>query len=150
MITFRSPTLADCEHLLANLRPADRAEIDKAGNLTAAEMFAVAQNEDTFAVTTEAGDLICIYGVHPLPPQPHIGIVWLLGTDLLDRYLLCLCKRAPAVIEGWFKKYRILSNMTDRENRRILMWLRWLGFTFVSDVAVRGHPFVQFVKERHV
>jgi hypothetical protein len=148
MIHFRSPTPADCENLLANLRPADRAEIDKAGNITPQEMFAVAGNEDTFAVFTEGGDLICIYGVHPLPPQPHIGVVWLLGTRLLDSHLFCLCKRAPEVIRGWFEKYEILSNMTDRENRRIIMWLRWLGFSFTTSVEVRGHPFVQFVKVR--
>lgn len=148
MIVFKTPTLADCENLLSNLRPADREEIDAGGNCTAQEMMECLGNEDSFAVFTEGGDLICVYGVYPHPKDPKVGIVWLLGTPLLDLHLFVLCKRAPAVIEEWLKKYSVLSNITDKRNRRIIMWLRWLGFKFIADVDLRGHPFVQFVKVR--
>lgn len=146
MIRFRHLTLSDCAHLLSNLRDHDRREFERLGGISPESLYA--NRGDSMAVETVGGELICAYGCTPHEVIPGAGIVWLMGTPLLDRFMFALCKRAREVVDGWLEQYQSLTNLCDVENLRIRTWLRWLGFRFTTTVPINGHPFQVFIKER--
>lgn len=147
MIRLTSPTESLCHSLMSNLRAHDRVEVEALGRGTTGAVLweAVKVAHEAHAVTIDR-ELVCIFGVQP------DGTVWLLGTPLLDRRLITLCKLAPAFINRWLNRFEFLSNITDQRNRRIVMWLRWLGFSFGEPFDLNGHTFLPFAltKARHV
>ena len=145
MITFRSPTMADCYNLAANLRDSDRDEMLAArGGITPGDLWGALRDRwDGKAAFAEDGKLICIFAVNPHPTE-GVGVPWLLGTPLLDRYMISVCSHARDVLKLWHKKFHTLTNFTDIRNRRILNWLRWLGFRFGDTVALNGCIFINF------
>jgi len=147
-------TVFDCNELVANLRTHDRAEVVAARGsmITALDLWAsVEKCDERFSVFSGDG-LICIYGLAQHPTHPHVGVVWLLGTPLLDRHMFSLCREAKLMLAQWHKQYAVLTNMTDQRNRRILRWLKWLGFKFVNEVPIgpEAIPFIIFQSVRHV
>jgi hypothetical protein len=147
MIGQRAAEFTDYQELVANLRPADRAEIAALrGDVSALDIW-MAGHFDATAVHVD-GVLVCIYGVNQHPIQEYIGIPWLLGTVALDRNILSLCKMAPKILKQWHRKYETLTNFTDARNGVIRKWLAWLGFYFVGMAPVGPDrlPFIQFVR----
>jgi len=145
MITTAPPTVFDCQHLMSNLRPHDEAEVVALGGRTATELWDAVRASHEAQAVFEDGKLVCIYGINPHPAK-CVGIVWLLGTPLLDSRMISLCKQAREVIARWQQSFAVLTNCTDSRNTRILVWLRWLGFRLVGAIPVNGHNFIQFEK----
>jgi hypothetical protein len=146
MITFRTTSAADCRTLVANLRPQDRAEMQATrGGLTVEDLWDAAQEATQCFAAYLGGKLVCIFGVNPHPTE-GVGVPWLLGTPLLDRYMISVCKQAKAILVDWHTAYPTLTNFTACRNTRILNWLRWLGFSFGDTVVLNGHTFIQFSK----
>ena len=150
MIEFKPATVFDCSALLSRLRTHDRAEMEAAHpHLTAMDLWdACKAPHDATSAFTDAGELVCMFGVSTHPVRQDVGIPWLLGTPLLDRYMLSVCKIARERLAGWLQRYTVLTNLTDLRNRRIIMWLRWLGFSLGATIPVgpNATPFIQFSK----
>jgi hypothetical protein len=139
--TTRKPRPTDAYLLYAHMRPQDRDEcVAFMGHAPSAlELWlAMEEQDEAYAVHTEDA-LVCIYGV-------KAGVPWLLGTKALDHRMMSLCKQARPVIERWLATYGTLSNVTSKHNRRVLAWLRWLGFSFGPTDIINGHPFIRFYK----
>lgn len=149
---FSPTTEFDCYELMDNLRPGDRREMAVAHpGLTVDDLWGSckAPHQATSAFAPD-GKLICIFGVNEYPLSPTVGIPWLLGTPLLDRYMLSVCKLARKHVAGWHERYETLTNVTDSRNTRILRWLKWLGFKFLSVVPMgpQAVPFIHFSSSR--
>lgn len=145
MIRYEPTNVFHVHELIANLRPADRAEVEAArGVITPLQLWDDIRCGHPTTVLNAQRRVVCVYGVSTHPVQKHVGIVWLLGTDLLDEHMFQLCRETRAVLTEWRKKYAVLTNYTDKRNTRVLRWLRWLGFAFGSEINVRGHTFIQF------
>lgn len=150
-LTFTPPDRTDAIELAQEMRDHDVAEC-------AAALGYVPNPEEilewcdgcveSFAVRDEDGRLICIFGVRRSEDPSGYGIPWLLGTAMLDVRMISLCKLARGYIDRWIGEFGALQNMTDKRNRRIIMWLRWLGFRMQDQYIVNGHAFIRFSRTR--
>jgi hypothetical protein len=153
VITFKPATSFDVSHLLKNLRPHDAAEIEATGGITEMKLWECIEGaNEAYSVFTEDRELVCIFGINPHPVDQHQGIVWLLGTHLLDRHLKTLCKASTYWLKRWHTKYPVLTNHTDQRNKKVLRWLQWLGFKFINVNPVGPYkvPFIHFIRECYV
>jgi hypothetical protein len=150
MIEFQPATAFDCGVLFSNLRAHDRAEMEAAHpDLTAMDLWDACKAPHEATAAFHDGELICIFGVSAHPVYADIGIPWLLGTPLLDGFMLHVCKLGRKYVAEWLQRYTVLTNLTDKRNRRIILWLRWLGFKFAPEEVPMGPnaiPFIQFFK----
>jgi hypothetical protein len=151
-IEFQKPTIFDVTRLMRHLRPHDQAELAALGGKSEMDLWSALQESiEAFAVY-DGVDLVCLCGVNPHPHDTHQGVIWLLGTDLLDSRLKSLHKYAPAFIKEWHKKFPVLTNLTDQRNTVVLRWLQRLGFKLINtyEVGPYRRPFVHFIRESYV
>lgn len=151
MIRYVPTTIYHISELLHDLRAADRAEVAAArGRVTAMQLWDDVKGAHRVITAMDSCNrVVAVFGVSRHPAEADVGVVWLLGTDLLDRYIVSLCKEARRFIVDWHKTFCILTNFTDERNTRVLRWLRWLGFIFAPEpILVRGHRFIQFISSR--
>src|SRR5574337_448766 len=148
-VRIQRAALSNAVQLCENIRPRDAEEVLAVGGVLDPEQLwsRLSCSDEVFAAVTYEGELICLFGVGPFPAQTEVGIPWLLGTPLLDKNAVTLCRWAPYWLRRWQRKYPVLTNFTSRTNRRVLSWLKWLGAEFVREIEVGSNsmPFVQFV-----
>jgi hypothetical protein len=150
---YRTPTYEDCELLAAEMRPADRRECEAVTGTAklAPDLWRCTQNCFECQSMFVDGKLVAIFGVGFYPGDDTVGIPWLLGTRELDRFMFSLCRDSKATVARWHERFAVLTNCTDKRNRRILMWLRWLGFQILPTEIPTGMqqlPFLQFISTR--
>lgn len=135
-ILVRPPRRADIPVLVANLREADRQELEAArgGEPHEAVRSALALSSHRWAMDVD-GNLGLVGGIVTVSLLNGIGSPWLLGTTELDRIPGALTKiglRYRDVALGLFPE---LVNYVDARNVKAIRWLKRLGFT-VSDTPV--------------
>jgi ribosomal protein S18 acetylase RimI-like enzyme len=151
-LEVREPTPADCAELLANLRPADRDELEATiGEDTdklAALEYCVARSSHAWVLTID-GRVGMLSGLVPVSTllggdeaQP-----WMMGTTLMAQrpgVLTRISARYLRVMKGCYPR---LANYVDARNTTSIAWLRRLGFTVHADtvpIGPRGLPFHLF------
>lgn len=150
MIKIRRSTRGDFDELIAGMRQRDAEEVfASAGTLSAHEMYQRAGSSLT--ALDDTNRVVAIFGCEPLRGHDTVGVPWLLGTNLLDRHVLSMCRTARQYVDKWLDTYPILTNATSTTNTVVIDWLKWLGFHFAytfpgaydSDIT-----FIQFSKRR--
>lgn len=137
----------DVEHVKANLRPADRLEIEL---FTGREPAAVVDETVHLSVVSGAGlwlgETCCIYGVAPRAPGSPVGVPWLLSTPSVERHAPALLRGSAAAVREMRKMFPWMENVVHAENRHALGWLKWLGFAMdeARPMGVSGAPFIRF------
>lgn len=94
---------------------------------------------------------MAMYGVAPVPGAPHIGAVWLLGSDEIEHSSKLFARYSRDALAALFNAvpYQALYNVTHGKNVVHHRWLRWVGFQFQEcPVIVNGEPFYAFIKLR--
>jgi len=143
------PDTLDLEDLVANLRDQDRNEIlglDKDVEFTIPE--SVKNSEFVLAVNQKStGDLISIFGVGN--HSEEIGIPWMLGTKLFDKYHRSFVRYGPEWLKYLLKDYKLGINWISEENKRSYRWLNSIGATFIDNEWNPAIPsgYLQFVIE---
>jgi len=129
-VEFRELHPGDLEHLAANLRAQDTAELEAAGRGDALEVLreCVAQS-DYVRVATADGEPGCVFGARCtgtwLTPS---AIVWMLGTDLVRVHQRALASKAPRYIQAMRQKFGRLYNCVHADNTLAIGWLKRSGF----------------------
>lgn len=145
-------TAGHVDELHAGMREQDLREVYAvSGHLSAHEMRQHLLQNESYAALDASGRLICIFGCGPAPARDSVGVPWMLGTDRLDRHIFSMCRQARAFIDKWHAQYEVLTNATDVENRKVILWLRWLGFKMLYTFPAPRDPevtFITFSKER--
>jgi hypothetical protein len=147
VVEIAQPTSAHVEELAANLRRADRAEIEAAGHRDATKAIA-----DSLALSTHMGTLlfdgqvVAIFGLVPLSLVAGVAAPWLLGTDLVVVHRRALMRLAPSYIAAMLRAYPHLLNLVHADNALAVRWLRRAGFTLHAPQPnpVTGAPFHRF------
>lgn len=147
-IDIATPDERDLEALAANMRAEDRAECEAATGC--ANMLAVVR--DSFAASSECwrlrvnGSLVCVWGVVPLPGGSR-GVVWMLGTDAVERFPVAFWRVCRTVVPELAAKWAVLVNAIDIRHEKAIRWGERLGFAFGAPIAhgARGMPFLPFV-----
>lgn len=135
------------EHVAEFMRAADRAELAAISNRphTLSLAASVACSTHAYAGMVD-GEPICIFGVGPESLLAGRGIVWMLGTDGIERHAGAFLRRSRKVIASLRSVYPVMTNYVDCRNAKAIAWLQWLGFRMdvPAPYGVAGLPFMRF------
>lgn len=122
------------EHLIANMRSADCAEVRALGGLTPRQALEQSlQARGSCWTGLLDGEPAAIFGVCPLTVTGGMGVAWLLGTPLLERHWRTFARYSSARVAELLDRYDVLVNIVHADNRVALRWLAWLGATFTPN-----------------
>lgn len=130
-VTFRIPTHADAYDLAELMRQSDIDELKTVFDLEPldAVLRSIAGSDDRFLFAALVDDrLACIFGC--VPSDDGIGIPWMMGTPVLDRYGKRLTQEATRLVRMMLAEYPTLTNIIDPNNVKTKRWLESLGFWF--------------------
>lgn len=114
--------------IAANLRQADRNELWAVAALLPDDALRLSLAAPGVARTWLIdGEPAAMGGISDGPERGH-GVVWLLGTDAIDRHARAFLIESRRQFEAARSAYDFVFNWVDARNVRSLRWLRWLGF----------------------
>lgn len=139
---------ADVAALVADMRPADRLELEASHGADPQKAVQRAVDISTISWAVEAGGaLIMLGGVAPVSMLGGVGSPWMLGTNLLDRSPGALTRVGVQYLQVVKGLYPELENYVDARNVKSIRWLRRLGFK-ISPAPIpygpQGLPFYRF------
>lgn len=139
-VTVRVARLEDALVVAANMREADRREVEASSNSTPESAVLESLRVSTHAWIGYYDDRpACVFGVAPLNMVAGIGSPWLLGTDELVERRAAFLRRCRPFVARMLAVYPRLENKVDDRNEASKAWLSWLGFT-LDEPAPHG-PF---------
>ena len=153
MVEIKTAIPEDIAVLLANLREADRLELEAshgvyADHLSILQKGLIRSGDHAWSMFVD-GDLAGVGGVVPAGSLlgGEEGIPWILGTDLLGKHPGALTRAAKDYFDRVKDVYPVMANYVDARNTKAIRWLKRLGFV-VSDKATSygpyGMPFYRF------
>lgn len=77
-------------------------------------------------------------GVTPVSVIEGRGLIWMLGTDALDRSHRAILTLAPPILKAIERETPKLENIIAVDNRKSAAWLRRLGFAFDEEILYVG------------
>jgi ribosomal protein S18 acetylase RimI-like enzyme len=139
--------LSDIVDLYPRLRTVDYDEVRAAnGPMVAYTLVRGFElSDECWAARSEKGELLAVWGT---VPSSEGGVIWLLGTDELDRHRGALLRLAMKYVANMLLTYGRLYNYVDARNAKAIRWLDRLGFT-IYPAEPRGYenlPFHLFEK----
>lgn len=128
---IRAATEEDAEYLSTRLKPMDMREIDAVSGRSAlaALKSGVNGSEDCCVLTADNAPL-CIYGVRKMSHLSDTGVAWLLGTEEVEEHFMKFGRECGKELKNMMGNLKMIENYCHVENRKTIVWLRWLGFKF--------------------
>ncbi len=143
----RRPTPEDVEHIIANIRDEDVAEIAAldGGNVRDALNETPDMDKNAFVWERE-GKVHAIFGVNPVPDMDKVGVIWMLATKTFDDHFMAFAAACKVVVEHMIENYEYLFNYVYVDNKKSIRWLKWLGFDVkpAEPIGVDGAQFHRF------
>ncbi|SRR5881394_447068 len=131
MMRFRKASMDDGIKVLANLRPEQRATIEKL-NLDPLGLLAKVINKEFPSMTVEIdGEVASVFGVHRETLLSDAK-VWMITTELIEKHPVAFLRASRRFTEDLHKNYGPLIGMVDSDFERSRRWLRWIGFKEVK------------------
>ena len=126
---IRAATQEDAEYLSTRLKPMDMREIAAVTGRPALAVLrsGIIGSEDCQVGTVDDVPL-CIYGVRKPSHLSDSGIAWLLGTEEVDKHFMKFGRECGKELKKMMSNLRMIENYCHVENRKTIVWLRWLGF----------------------
>jgi hypothetical protein len=87
---------------------------------------------------------VAVLGVKPMEPYSNIGVIWLLGTDGLNKMKKFFLKITKRIIKELSIGYDMLYNLVDSRYTKTIRWLEWCGFTIDEPSTYNGELAVPF------
>lgn len=135
-----------------NLRQSDLDELEAmSGNeprYVLLESFSLSSH--AFVILDRENTPIAVYGAAPYPLD-GVGIVWMLGTDGIEREALAIGKATKPTFEMLNEAYPLaLWNYIDDRNKPSMRWLRWGGFKIIKTqpMGLKGLTFHLFARSK--
>ena len=162
-------TREHCRQLAPRMKEADIQEVRRASGLTPLEALETSldlSREANAFILRPSGlkpkgpprvalkpKVVAISGVAPHPKEGSVGtvtcgIVWAL-TASLSGWEKTFWKTSQELILEYEKKFLLLMNFCDVDNKETIRYLKRLGFVFirrVEEFGVEKRPFYQFVR----
>ncbi len=132
-------TLDHVGAIAEKVRPADRDELWAASNITAERAMRNGIEHSEVAMTGLIdGVPVCMWGVVRESLVCNMGVPWMIGTELLDKYAATFLRRCRAPILEIFAGYDILVNHVDARNKKAIKWLGFMGFKVEKEPVTYG------------
>jgi hypothetical protein len=142
------------EHIAANLRPADKAEIEASLGDDVDPFWTLFESWDfsirSWLIVDETGLPIGIFGVAPFSRE-KVGVAWLLGTPGMEEAAYSVARQTRRYIREMHEAYPILWANVDARNELSMKWLAWAGFGVVDANPAFGPQkrlFLEFLRTR--
>ncbi len=133
---------ADVHDLEGRLRHADLIELE-AHDISASSALKVGLALSDPCYTIEhRGRCIAMFGTTPSFDEPHLGTVWLLGSDEISEITTPFLRQSHKWLDAIAKGYEALTNVVHEDNELHHRWLRFLGFKFIR----RRSPWIEFAR----
>jgi hypothetical protein len=121
------------------MRPGDAAEVQASSGQTPVEavLDSWSLSRETWTVRFN-GEVGAVFGVaeHEVSTVLNpIHVVWLLTTDVIERYRLTFYKASRKVLPDLVKRYGTLFNLVDTRYTRAINWAYRIGFRLGEPVA---------------
>ncbi len=144
-LEIRAATPADVAPFAAELRDADRAELEAShGDPAAAIEQSLAVSGDTGRIAFVGGRRAAMFGLQPLSLLPAVAAPWLLTTPAVERVPVTFARVLRAVSRDWARTWT-LRTLVDSRYHSALRLLSLTGYHVAGTPAVElgGVPFVQ-------
>lgn len=150
MLETRLSRPEDVTFLAPRLRDADLRELLAAGSPSPEQALqdGLDHSRQCVSVVNDEDSAVAMFGVVP-SPEEGVGFIWLLGSDEIKSAKTRFLRRSKLWVETFHEDFPVLTNFVDQRNEAHLMWLRWLGFSFIRTVNTQGPgdwPFYEFVR----
>jgi hypothetical protein len=149
-VEVRKATLADAEVLAPKLREADVIEVRRSAGYAPLEALvrSVVASEGRALTLLFDGEIAAMGGLATPGLIAHIGVPWLLTSDLVERHPVTFFRLAKAAVEHWSKECPTLFQFVDEEHVSARRFLTHLGFTIHKPVihGVARAPFCPAVR----
>ncbi|NJL06859.1 MAG: DUF2833 domain-containing protein [Methylacidiphilales bacterium] len=127
------------------MRRADVAEVRAASGLSPRRALAASLSKSGACFTALVnGRPEVMFGVGDANVLAGIGVVWLLGTDAVDRHYRMFLRLSLEWKPKLLSRHSVLANFVSEDNAVSLRWLRWLGAEFGDPIKRRGTHFIPF------
>ena len=129
MVRIEKATLEHIALMSANVRKADRQEIFAAGGMSVEEALtkSIAMSGSHFTGFID-DKIVCMFGIGEISMLKYQGIVWLIGTNEIEKHKKTFMQYSKGFIEKYKRDYSYMYNFVDSRNKLALAWLKWLGF----------------------
>ena len=150
MLETRLSRPEDVTFLAPRLRDADLQELLAAGVTSPEQSLwdGLQLSKECVSIVNVRDEAVAMFGVVP-SPEEGVGFIWLLGSDEIKSNKTRFLRRSKQWVETFHQDFPVLTNFVDQRNVAHLLWLRWLGFSFVRTVIAPGPgdwPFYEFVR----
>ncbi len=141
---IRKLEISDLPYLDEHLLPINKTEIKAMRGQTIKELFE--QNPDMLEaseVLVIDGEIVCVGGgLH----RDHGFVIWLFGTDQIEKYKKAFAIVTSRRVELWKQQHDVVYSYVYEENALTKAWLAKLGFTiFAAEPAgLNGENFHYF------
>lgn len=78
---------------------------------------------------------ICIFGIVPENLIGSKAVIWMLGTDEMEKIKIRFVKNSRKMIDMLLDRYEYLHNYVDCRNHKTIAWLKFLGAELKSPVS---------------
>lgn len=92
---------------------------------------------------------VCVFGVVPFEQDETIGAIWLMGTNDIFDHKVTFLRESVVWLDRLSKPFRAVCNVVDKRNTLHVRWLKWLGFSIITEIPEYGEsklPFYEFIK----
>lgn len=150
-------SVVDCylehvKYVADNIRQADKDELYSAsGKFPLHALLHGYMHSDYLKSGCVNGIPICIFGT--VPVLEHTALVWMVGTDEIERVSTRFLRESRRYADEMQDKYNLLWNYVDARNTVHHRWLRWLGFKLIRKIkhGVHDSDFYEFARiKEHV
>lgn len=128
-------TLYDVLELYKYMRESDRNELAYAIQTTGTDIYSqmiTSCISDNY-VTMWANDrVVAVGGINAVPDNSSIGIIWLLGTNLADKYWRQMTRLCQKFIETEKPNWEGFGNIVPTSSCKRIKWLQHLGFDILD------------------
>lgn len=152
MITLRDFSEAPLGEALAmgryveqHLRSADRQEVLASSGMAPTLAVCTSYQLSTHGAFILDADGVPIGAFGAAPhPLPGVGVVWMLGTDGIERNARAIARASRPVKDRLNSAYPLLWNYVDERNRVSIRWLEWAGYRRLSGGHKLTDPDIPF------
>lgn len=157
----RTDTLEDeavreaLEHIAANLRPADLAEMRALQGPDMEDPYwtlieSLENSAAAWLILDRTGLPIGIFGV-AAHLVAGLGMAWLIGTEGVEHEALSIARQTPGYVAEMQRYFPILWAFVDARNALSMRWLEWAGFQITDanpNAGAENRLFIDFVRTR--
>ena len=150
---IRTTELNDIVYLKSRLRQDDIDEMYASNHLTPVEALTYAFYLSKVCLTiVKDGEAVGMFGIVEDPMDSDRAIIWMLGSNRMNRVARHVIKDAKDYIENFMDSYEVLYNHVDARNQRSIRWLEYLGAEIDDAVSYgrEGLPFHRFQFRRRI